>query len=84
MYGLGYEFLSGSTFAGDQRRRIRGRQLADQLKNVLHRFAAPHDPHFVILAFEQGLIRNDLLHLAGGLERRGDELLQLRNVKRLE
>ena len=39
---------------------------------------------FVILRFEQRLIRDDLLHVARGLERVMDDLLELRHIERLQ
>ena len=58
--------------------------LADELENLLHRLAAADDAQFVILGFEQRLIRHHLLHVARGLERVGDDFLELGRVERLE
>ena len=55
----------------------RGGDLADELENLLHRPAAADDAEFVILRFQQRLVGDDLFHVARGLERVGDEFLEL-------
>ena len=62
----------------------RGGELADELENLLHRLAAADDAQFVILRFQQRLVGDHLLHVARGLERVGDDLLELGHVERLE
>ena len=80
----GDEFLAGAAFAGDERGGVGGGNLADEFEHLLHRLAAADDAEFVILRFQQRLIGNDLLHVARGLERVGDDFLELGNVERLE
>ena len=82
--GAGDEFLAGAAFAGDERGGVAGGDLADELEDLLHRLAAADDAQFVILGFEQRLVGDDLLHVARGLERVGDDFLELRHVERLE
>jgi hypothetical protein len=82
--GAGDEFLAGAAFAGDERGGVAGGDLADELEHLLHRAAAADDAEFVILRFEQRLIRDDLFHVARGLECVADEFLDLHRVERLE
>jgi hypothetical protein len=49
-----------------------------------HRLAATDDAEFIILGFEQRFVGDDLLHVARGLERVGDDFLELQRVERLE
>src|ERR1035437_6764232 len=80
----GDEFLAGAAFTGDERGGVAGGHLTDELENLLHRLTATDDAEFVILGFEQRLIRHDLLHVVCGLERVGDDFLELQRVERLE
>ena len=80
----GDEFLAGAAFAGDERGGVGGGDLADEFEHLLHRLAAADDAQLVILRFEQRLIRDDLFHVARGLERVGDDVLELGRVERLE
>ena len=80
----GNEFLAGAAFAGDERGRVGGGNLADELEHALHRSAAADDAEFVIFRFEQRRVGDDLLHVARGLECVGDDFLELRNIERLE
>ena len=80
----GDEFLAGAAFTGDERGGVAGGHLADELENLLHRLTAADDAQLVILGFEQGLVRHHLLHVARGLERVGDDFLELQRVERLE
>ena len=59
-------------------------ELADELEDALHRFAATDDADVVILGFEQRLVRDDLLHVARGFERAENNLLELGDVERFE
>ena len=80
----GDKFLAGAALTGDERGGIRRRHLADELEDLLHRLAAADDAEFVVLGFEQRLIRHDLLHVVRGFERVGDDFLELGRVERLE
>ena len=80
----GDKFLAGAAFAGDERGGVGCGDLADELEHLLHRLAAADDAEFVILGFEQRLVGDDLLHVARGLERVGDDFLELGHVERLE
>ena len=78
------QLLAGAAFAADQGGGIRGGELADQLEDLLHRLAAPDNAQLVIFLLQQGLVGDDLPHVAGGLQGVEDDLLQLGHVKRLE
>ena len=80
----GYQFLARAAFAGDERGRVGCGNLADEFENALHRSAAADDAEFVIFRFEERRVGDDLLHVARGLERIGNDFLELGNVKRLE
>ena len=79
-----HQFLARAAFAGDERGGVRDGELADQLEHLLHRLAATDDANFIILGFEQRLIRNDLSHVARGLQGVADDFLELRHFERLE
>ena len=76
-----HQFLAGAAFTRNQRCCVRNGKLSDQLENVLHLVATPHDAEVVILRLQQGLVGDDLLHRPRGCERVGDDLLQLRHVE---
>src|SRR6267142_3056705 len=82
--GAGDKFFAGAAFTGDQRGCIAACELADELEDLLHWFTAADDAKFVIFGLEERLIRDDLPHVVGGLERVGDDLLELWDIERFE
>ena len=82
--GAGDEFLAGAAFAGDQGRGVAAGELADDFENVLHGLAAADDAQVVILRFQQRLVRDDLPHVARGLEGVENDLFEAGHVEGFE
>ena len=82
--GAGHQFLAGTTFTGDQRGGIRGSQLPDELKDLLHRSAAADHSQFVVLLLQLRAYGNRLPRVPGRLQRIGDQLLESGDIEGLE
>ena len=82
--GAGHQFLTGAAFTGDQRGGIRGGQLTDELKNLLHRSAAADHTQFVVLLLQLRPYGNRLPRIPRRLQRIGHQLFEPRDIEGLE